>query len=125
MQNQTVAIVGASSDRTKFGNKSVRAHLAQGWTVYPVNPRGGEIEGLPVYRSVDDLPQPIDRVSLYLPPDLGVQCLPAIARLAPSEFFVNPGAESDELMRESERLGLTPLLACSIVDVGRRPSDFA
>lgn len=124
MQNRTVAVVGASSDRTKFGNKSVRAHLAQGWTVYPVNPRGGEIEGLPVYRSIDELPRPIDRVSLYLPPEVGVQCLRAIARLEPSEFFVNPGAESEELMRESERLGLTPLLACSIVDVGRRPGEF-
>jgi predicted CoA-binding protein len=47
-----VAILGASADRATFGNKSVRAHLAQGYTVYPVNPKGGQVEGLFVYRSL-------------------------------------------------------------------------
>ena len=42
---QTVAVIGASADRSKFGNKAVRAFRAQGWTVVPVNPRGGDIEG--------------------------------------------------------------------------------
>ena len=45
----TVAILGASADRSKFGNKAVRAFLARGYTVYPVNPKGGEIEGLAAY----------------------------------------------------------------------------
>lgn len=125
MHNKTVAIVGASADRSKFGNKSLRAHLAQGWTVFPVNPRGGEIEGLPVFRSLDDVPRPIDRVSLYLPPEIGVECLPAIARLAPTEFIVNPGAESDALIERARLLGLDPMLVCSILDIGRRPGEFA
>jgi len=66
--SRTVAIVGASADRSKFGNKAVRAFLAEGWTVYPVNPRGGRIEGLAATARLSDLEVPLDRISVYLPP---------------------------------------------------------
>ena len=124
MPGKTVAVVGASTDRSKYGNKSVRAHLKQGWDVYPVNPRGGEIEGLKVYKSLAEIPVKLDRISLYLPPHLGLVLLPEIAAAKPEEFFVNPGAESEELTEEAERLGLNPILACSIVDIGERPKQF-
>ena len=90
----------------------------------PINPKGGQIEGLPVYRSVAEAPGPIQRVTLYLPPAVGLSVLSEIAAAKPAEFFVNPGAESDELVAEAQRLGLDPLLACSIVDVGASPSEF-
>ena len=122
--NKRVAVVGASADRSKFSNKSVRAHQRAGWTVYPVNPKGGDIEGLTAYRDLADVPGPVDRVTLYLPPAVGVSILPAVAKLAPAEFFVNPGAESEELVERAKALGLDPLLACSIVALGVRPSDF-
>ena len=78
-----------------------------------------------MYASMDELPVPIDRVSLYLPPAAGVKALPSIARLSPREFFVNPGAESGELVEEAGRLGLDPILACSIVDLGVDPAMFS
>jgi len=52
----TVAIVGASTDRTKYGNKSVRAHMRSGYEVFPINPKGGVVEGLPAYVSIADVP---------------------------------------------------------------------
>jgi predicted CoA-binding protein len=64
----SVAIVGASADRRKFGNKAVRAYQRRGWTVYPVHPTLGEIEGSKAYPSLRDVPGKIDRVALYLPP---------------------------------------------------------
>lgn len=122
---RTVAVVGASADRSKFSNKSVRAHLRQGWRVFPVNPRGGEIEGLRVYPRLSEIPEPVFRVTLYLPPAVGLAVLPEIAAANPQEFFVNPGAESEDLVQAAQRLGLDPLLACSIVDIGARPSEFS
>jgi acyl-CoA synthetase (NDP forming) len=58
----SVAVIGASADRRKYGNKAVRAYLRQGWTVYPVNSHEPTIEGLPAYRSMRDLPAAPDRV---------------------------------------------------------------
>ena len=124
MSGKTVAVIGASADRSKYSNKAVRAYLRQGWEVYPVNPKGGEIEGRKAFASVDQIPVPIERVTLYLPPPLGINALPGIAAAKPAKFFVNPGAESEELVAEAKRLGLEPILACSIIEIGASPSEF-
>ena len=116
-----VAVIGASSARHKYGNRAVRAYLRQGWTVYPVNPNETVIEGLPVFPSVGAIPGPVDRASLYLPPEIGVGVLEEIQRKGIRELWVNPGAESDALIARAEQLGLEPIQACSIVDIGERP----
>lgn len=120
----TVAIVGASADRTKYGNKSLRAHLAQGFQVFPVNPKGGEIEGLKVYSKLSELPGPVDRVSMYVPPAVGLSMMDEIAKLKPQEFWLNPGSESDELYEKATALGLNVIIACSIIDIGTTPMAF-
>ena len=120
----SVAVVGASADRRKFGNKAVRAYLRRGWTVYPVNPRRTQVEGLPAFARANDLPRPVDRVALYLPPEEGLTVLADIAALAPAEFMVNPGAESAELVAAARALGLSPLLTCAIIEVGENPSTL-
>lgn len=120
----TVAILGASSDRSKYGNISVRAHLQQGYEVYPVNPKGGQIEGLTVYATLSDVPvEQLDRVSVYLPPPVVIKLLPEIAKKGCRELWLNPGSESEEVVAAAQRLGLDPIIACSIIGVGLRPSD--
>lgn len=118
----TVAVIGASNDRAKFGNKAVRAYIRQGYTVYPVNPSQTQIEGLKAYASVRDVPGKIDRIAMYVPPEVGIKLLPEIVDAKPAEFFVNPGAESEELMEKAYALGLEPILACAIADIGDSPS---
>ena len=118
---RTVAVIGASNAREKFGNKAVRAYLRQGWTVYPVNPNEREVEGLPAYPSITDIPGPVTRATLYLPPEVGLRVLDGIKAKGVTELYVNPGAESDDLMTRAEALGLDPIWACSIVDIGERP----
>jgi predicted CoA-binding protein len=120
----SIAIVGASADRRKFGNKAVRAFLKAGWQVYPVNPGGGEIEGLPVSPTLDDVPAPVTAVSMYLAPATGITLLPKIQRLGAEILFLNPGAESPELIKFAEGLGLHPRAACSIVFLGYVPAMF-
>ena len=121
----TAVILGASSDRSKFGNKSVRAHVAAGYQVFPVNAKGTPVEDLPTFQRLADVPvRPVDRVSVYLPPAVGEQLLPEIAALGCRELWLNPGAESASLVDRAVELGLNPILACSIVDLGMRPSQF-
>ena len=118
---KSVAIIGASKDRSKYGNKAVRAFLQQGYKVYPVNLKDTEIEGLPVFKSIGEVPGRPDMVSVYVPPDVLLGLLPEIAAKGCDELWVNPGAESDQVIAEAERLGLNVIQACSIVGVGVSP----
>ncbi|HKX60561.1 MAG TPA: CoA-binding protein [Verrucomicrobiae bacterium] len=121
---KTVIILGASRDRSKFGNKAVRAFRQQGYTVYPVNPKETEIEGLACYRSVADVPVRPERISVYLPPPVLLGLLPAIAARGCDELWLNPGSDSAEVVSEAERLGLNIVQACSILAVGVSPGEF-
>ncbi len=122
--NKSIVIVGASTDRSKYGNKAVRAFKQGGWTVYPVNPTAQEVEGVPSFASIADVPEPVHRISMYVPPKVGRQMLGDIVSKAPQEFFLNPGSEDEELVREAKALGLDPIQACSIVNIGLRPDMF-
>lgn len=121
---KTVAIIGASNDRGKFGNKAVRAFRQQGYTVYPVNPKEAEIEELPAFKSIKDVQVRPDMVSVYLPPPILLKVLPDIAAKGCDELWLNPGTESDEVLAETERLGLNVIQACSIVGVGVLPGKL-
>jgi predicted CoA-binding protein len=116
MPKTTVAIVGASTDPNKYSHKSLLAHRAAGYEVYPVNPKEEAIAGLKCYRSVLDIPVALDRVSLYLPPPIGLKVLADIAQKGCGELWVNPGAESPELMKRASELGLKAIYACSYVN---------
>ena len=119
-----VAIIGASSDRRKFGNKAVRAFLHRGFDVYPVNLDGQPIEGLQTYRSVEDIPVPIDTVSVYLPPLKTFGVLDEIARKGTRELYLNPGSADRDVLAKSKSLGLNTIEACSIVAIGESPADY-
>lgn len=122
----TVAIVGASGNRDKYGNKSVRAHLRQGFQVFPVHPSESEIENLPAYKSVLEIPvERLDRVSMYVPPQVGIDLLEEIAQAGPKEVWFNPGSESEQLIAKAKQLGLNTIIACSIIDVGEHPTNFS
>lgn len=121
----TVAVIGASSDRRKYGNKSLRAHVQQGYEVFPVNPHETKIEGLTAYPNLAAVPREfLDRITIYVPPQVGITLLAAIAAKHPKEVWLNPGAESPELIAKAEALGLPVIQACSIVDLGVSPGQF-
>lgn len=118
---KVVAIIGASNDRTKFGNRAVRAYLQRGYTVIPINPHENEVEGLKAYKSVLDVPGPIDMASFYVPPEVGRQVMDEVAKKGVAEVWLNPGAESDGLIRHAKALHIEPIIACSIVAIGQNP----
>jgi predicted CoA-binding protein len=122
--SKIVAVIGASGDRRKFGNRAVRAFRQQGYTVVPINPHETEIEGLQTYRSVLDVPGPIDMATFYVPPDVGQLVIEEIAQKQIVEVWLNPGAESDELIARARALHIEPTVACSIVGIGRDPYEL-
>ena len=77
--SKTVAVIGASSRRHKFGNKALRAYIRQGYTVLPINPNEQQVEGLATL-SVLDVPGPIDMATVYVPGHIGVRVMEDIAK---------------------------------------------
>jgi uncharacterized protein len=125
MTKPAIAIIGASADRRKFGNKAVRAYARKGYEVFPIHPSAKTIEGIRAYRSVLDVPVAVlDRVSIYLPPEIGIQIFDELARKPIKEVWLNPGAESPVLIAKARELGLNPVVGCSIVDIGMDPHDL-
>jgi predicted CoA-binding protein len=125
MSRPVVAVVGASADRRKFGNKAVRAYAAHGYEVHPVNPRGGAIEGLAVSRRLGDVPVArLDRVLVYLPPERGLEAVGDLVGKPAGELWLNPGADSRELVEELRCRGANVVLGCSIVALGASPADY-
>ena len=121
---QVVAIVGASRDRHKFGNKALRAFRDAGHTVIPINPHETEVEGERTYASVLDVPGPIDMATVYVQPDVALRVLDELQRKQVPEIWLNPGADDDDVLAEARRRGLNVIAACSIIGAGRRPSDY-
>jgi hypothetical protein len=118
---KVVAVIGASNNRQKFGNRAVRAFREQGYSVIPINPHEVEVEGLKAYASVLDVPGPIDMVSFYVPPEVGERVIGEVASKQIPEVWLNPGAESDQLIARARALAIRPIVACSIVAIGRNP----
>ena len=118
---KVVAVIGASNDHSKFGNRAVRAYLRQGHTVIPINPHENEVEGIKAYKSVLDVPGTIDMASFYVPPEVGEQVMDEIAKKGITEVWLNPGAESDRLIQQAQALHIEPIIACSIVAMGQDP----
>ena len=121
---RVVAVVGASRDRRKFGNKAVRAFVHRGYDVVPINPEGGVIEGIPTYASVLDVPQSIDMATVYLQPAIGERVIDEIARKGIEEVWLNPGADGTGVVARARALGLNPILDCSIVGIGESPASY-
>ena len=121
---KTVAIIGASSNRAKFGNKAVRAFAKQGYTVIPINPTETEVEGHRAYASVMDVPGPIDMATIYVPGPIGVRVMDDLAKKGIPEVWLNPRADDRQVVDRARALGLKTLIHCSIIAIGDSPARY-
>jgi predicted CoA-binding protein len=112
---KTVAVIGASSNRAKFGNKAVRAFQSHGYTVIPINPHESEVEGHKAYASVLDVPGPIDMATVYVPGHIGVTIMDELAKKGIPDIWINPGADDEPVLDRARALGLKVTVACSII----------
>jgi uncharacterized protein len=118
---KTVAVIGASSNRMKFGNRALRAFERQGFTVVAINPNEREVEGHKTYPTVLDYPGPIDMATVYIPPRHGVGVMEQLAKKGVPEVWLNPGADGPEVVARARELGLNTIQACSIMAIGESP----
>lgn len=121
---KTVAVIGASSDRSKFGNKALRAFRNQGYKVVPVNPTEKEVEGETVYASVLDYEGDIDEATFYVNPRVGEKVLDEVAKKGIGKVWLNPGADGANVIARAKALGLHTVRTCSIIAIGESPSRY-
>ena len=100
------AVVGASGDRSKYGNKVLRAYQQRGMRLLPVNPNQTEIEGLACYPDLASLPEPVHGVSIVTPPAITEKVVEEAAAAGIKYVWMQPGAESPTAIARAEELGL-------------------
>ena len=116
------AVVGASTNRAKYGNKVLRNYLQVGREVVPVNPRADEIEGVPTVSSLADLPTHDHAISIITPPKITLEVVREAAELGHRHLWMQPGAESPEAVELAEERGLEVIHGgpCLLVVLGFR-----
>lgn len=113
--SQTVAVLGASANPDRYSNMAVRRLREAGHQVIPVNPALETIEGIPVAKSLADIAEPVDTLTLYVGPQRIAPLAKEILRLAPKRVIFNPGTESTDLAAALDQANIPHLKDCTLV----------
>lgn len=119
------AVVGASKDRSKYGNKVLRCYLQHNLKAYPVNPGSVEIEGRRAYPDLAALPEPVARISVITPPEVTEEIVSDAADAGVEYIWLQPGAESEAAVAKAERAGVGVISGgpCLLVVLGYTERD--
>ncbi len=116
------AVLGATTVRSKYGNKVLRVYQQNNLQVYPVNRKGGEIEGLQAYTTLSEIPEPVHGISIITPPKITEQLVDEAIEQCIWHIWMQPGAESDAAVEKAEAAGINVIAngACILVILGYR-----
>ncbi len=119
------AVVGASRDRAKYGNKVLRAYLQSDREVYPVNPNSKEVEGLETFPDLASLPQAVHGISVITKPDVTESIVEEAAELGIKNIWMQPGAESEKAVKRAEQFGMNVIAGgpCALVTLWYREDE--
>ena len=122
MASKAFGVVGASTNREKYGNKCLRCYLQHGLEAYAVNPREKTIEGVACYPSVAELPETVKSLSIITPPEVTEKVVEAAIAKGIENVWMQPGAESPAAVEKAERAGLNVIAdgSCLLVVLGFR-----
>lgn len=118
VERRTWAVVGASNDRAKFGNRIYRVLRERGYHVYPVNPMMTTVEGDPAYPDVASLPAGVEVLDIVIPPPRVLPVLDQAKAAGITRIWLQPGAESPDVLAHAEALGLEVIAGgpCAMVE---------
>lgn len=122
LSGRRYAVVGASRDRAKFGNRVLRCYLEKGYEAIPVHPRESEIEGVSCVPDLASIEGALDGVSIVTPPAVTEKVVEDAARAGVRRLWMQPGAESEAAVARAQALGLEVIAGgpCVLVALGCR-----
>jgi predicted CoA-binding protein len=123
LAQSTLAVVGASRDEKKFGNKVYKDLIRKGYKTYPVNPKAEEIEGQPCYPDLAALPEAVDGVVFVVPPAQTEKVVREAAELGISRVWMQQGSESEEAIRWCAENGIS-VVAGECILMFAEPAEF-
>jgi predicted CoA-binding protein len=125
LANERFAVVGASTDRAKYGNKVLRAYQQAGRDVVAINPKADEVEGTPAFPDLRSLPEAVDAVSIVTPPAVTEKIIEQAAEQGIRHVWMQPGAESHRAVELAAEHGMNTIAgdACVLVTLGYREDD--
>ncbi|MDF1544197.1 MAG: CoA-binding protein [bacterium] len=110
-----VAVLGASPKEERYSFKAVRMLKEHGHKPIPVHPAGHTVDGIPGLKSLGDIAEPVDTLTMYISAKISDSELEAILALKPRRVVFNPGAENDNLAAKLEENGIEIVKACTLV----------
>jgi predicted CoA-binding protein len=121
LSGQRFAVVGASRDRSKFGNRVLRCLLEHGREAIPVHPREGAVEGQACVASLSQLPPGVHGVSIVTPPEVTRRVVDEALALGLRRLWLQPGAEHPEAVARARAAGALVLAGgpCLLVEIER------
>ena len=110
-----VAVLGASPREERYSFKAVRMLREHGHEPVPVHPAGHVVDGIRCFKSLDEINEPIDTLTVYVNARVSDGEHGRIRSLKPRRVILNPGAENESLARELESAGIEVVRACTLV----------
>lgn len=113
--NSRVAVLGASNKEDRYSFKAVRMLAEHGHRPIPIHPSGQAVDGITAVKSLSDLTEPVDTLTLYVNPQISSGQFDDIIKLNPRRVVFNPGAENAELAGKLKSAGIEVVQACTLV----------
>ena len=110
-----VAVLGASPKPDRYSFKAVRMLKEHGFKPFPVHPVGHAVDGVAGVKSLDDIKEPIDTLTMYVNANISGEQTKLILNLHPRRVIFNPGAENEELAKKLEDAGIEVVRHCTLV----------
>lgn len=110
-----VAVLGASNKQKRYSYQAVKLLAEKGHVVFPVHPAISDIDGIPVFKRLADIPTPIHTITVYLAPERSTALADEILAARSKRVIFNPGAENQDLAQRLKETGVEAMNACTLV----------
>jgi predicted CoA-binding protein len=105
-RSKVIAVVGLSADEDKPSNGVARYLMKKGFKIIPVNPGRDTILGEKSYKSLSDIPGPVDVVDIFMRSDKVLPFVEEAARLKPKAIWLQLGIKNDAAKEAAEKNGI-------------------